>query len=127
MIPENLRYTNDHEWVLPEGEAWTVGVTEFAQRQLGDIVMAELPKVGDLLTKGQEFGTLESVKAVSELFAPVSGRVVEVNSDLEGEPELINSDSYGEGWLIKVQPSDKSELDELLTASAYDQLIKDQQ
>ena len=123
--PKDLRYTNDHEWLRPEGDAWRIGITQFAANQLGDVVMVELPNEGDLVTKGQEFGTIESVKAVSELFAPVSGRVSAVNKALEGEPELVNTDSYGEGWLITIQPTDKGELEELMDAAAYDQLVKE--
>jgi len=123
--PNDLRYTNDHEWLRPEGDAWRIGITQFAANQLGDVVMVELPNEGDLVTKGQEFGTIESVKAVSELFAPVSGRVSAVNKALEGEPELVNTDSYGEGWLITIQPTDKGELEELMDAAAYDQLVKE--
>lgn len=127
MIPDNLRYTKEHEWVLPEGDAWTVGITDFAQRQLGDVVFVELPKVGDLLTKGQEFGSIESVKAVSEMYAPVSGRVMAINEELEGEPEMINTDTYSDGWLIKIQPSDKDELKELMDASAYEKFTSEEQ
>jgi glycine cleavage system H protein len=122
-VPKGLRYTKEHEWINPEGSSWAIGVTQFAANQLGDIVMAQLPKPGELITSGQEFGTLESVKAVSELFAPISGRVLEVNEALGSEPELINSDGYGEGWLIKIEPSDKSELDELMDADAYEKFI----
>lgn len=119
QIPDNLRYTNDHEWVRPEGDSWTVGITQFAANQLGDVVLVELPKVGDLLTLGQSFGTIESVKSVAELFAPVSGRVLEINEELESDPENVNTDPYGDGWLIRIQPSDKEELKELKDAAAY--------
>lgn len=123
QIPTNLRYTSDHEWVLADGDAWTVGVTDAAQKQLGDIVYLELPKAGDLLTKGQAFGSIESVKAVSDLYAPISGKVLEVNPELESSPEDVNSDPYGDGWIIRVQPSDKSELNELMDAAAYHKLV----
>jgi glycine cleavage system H protein len=126
-LPKAYRYTNDHEWLHPEGDAWRIGITQFAANQLGDVVMVELPNEGDLVTKGQEFGTVESVKAVSELFAPVSGRVAAVNKALEGDPELVNTDSYGEGWLIEIQPTDKGELDELMDVGAYDQFIHKQE
>lgn len=126
-VPKGLRYTKEHEWINPEGASWAIGVTQFAASQLGDIVMAELPKSGELITSGQEFGTLESVKAVSELFAPISGRVLEVNEALGSDPELINTDGYGQGWLIKVEPSDKSELDELMDADAYEKFIAAQE
>jgi glycine cleavage system H protein len=122
-IPEDLRYTKDHEWVRPEGDSWTVGITQFAASQMGDVVMVELPKVGDLLTLGQEFGTVESVKSVSELFAPVSGRVLEVNETLSDDPELVNTDTYSDGWFIRIQPSDKDELKELMDAAAYEKFI----
>ncbi len=125
-VPKNLRYTNDHEWLNPEGKVWTVGITDFAQRQLGDVVMVELPKQGDMVTKGQELGTMESVKAVSELYAPVSGRVMEVNPALTEDPELVNSDPYEGAWLVKIEPSDKSELDDLMTAEAYEKFLAEQ-
>ncbi len=126
QIPENLRYTNDHEWVQASGDSWTVGITDTAQRQLGDIVYIELPKAGDLLTKGQAFGSIESVKAVSELYAPVSGRVLEINQALGDAPENVNTKPYGDGWLIRIQPSDKGELDELMDAAAYEKFTKEE-
>ena len=120
--PENLRYTKDHEWLLDEDGLMTVGITEHAQEQLGDVVFVELPEVGGQLTKGQAFGSVESVKAVSDLFAPIDGEVVEVNGDLEDTPETVNSDPYGSGWMLKVKPSgDVSE--GLLTAAEYQALI----
>lgn len=125
QIPENLRYTNDHEWVLAEGDSWSVGITETAANQLGDLVFVQLPKVGDLLTKGQAFGVVESVKAVSDLFAPISGRVLAINEDLEASPEDVNTDPYGDGWLIRIQPSDKGELKELMDAAAYQKFIEE--
>lgn len=126
-IPENLSYTNDHEWLDKSGDSWRVGITQTAANQLGDVVMVELPKEGDLLTKGQAFGTVESVKAVSELFAPVSGKVTKVNDALTSSPEDINSDPYGDGWLIEIQPSDKTEADDLMNAAAYQKFTSEEQ
>lgn len=123
--PSNLRYTNDHEWVRPEGDAWRIGITKFAANQLGDVVMVELPKVGDLVTKGQSFGTIESVKSVSELFAPISGRVSAVNDELQTSPEEVNTDPYGDGWLIEIQASDASEKDDLMDSAAYEKFTAD--
>jgi glycine cleavage system H protein len=123
-VPQDLKYTNDHEWLRNDSGGAVVGITEFAQRQLGDVVFVELPKVGDSLTKGEPFGTVESVKAVSELFAPVSGKVVAINEELEGSPELINEEPYGDGWIIKIQLSDAKQLNELLSPAAYADLLK---
>jgi glycine cleavage system H protein len=121
-LPKDLRYTNDHEWLRPTDEAWRIGITKFAANQLGDVVMVELPNEGDLVTKGQAFGTIESVKSVSELYAPISGRVAAVNKDISDSPELVNNDAYGDGWLIAIQPTDKGEIDELMDAAAYEKL-----
>ena len=118
-FPSDLRYTSDHEWLKPQGTTWRVGITQFAVDALGDITLVDLPKEGDLITKGQRFGTVESVKSVSDLYAPASGRVVAVNPALKDAPELVNSDPYGKGWMIEVEPSEKSDLDELLAADAY--------
>ncbi len=118
-IPESLYYTSEHEWVAMDGDIASVGITDYAQGELGDIVFVEFPEVGDQTEQLQPFGTIEAVKAVSELFAPLSGEVVEVNAQLEDKPELINEDPYGEGWLIKVKISDKSELEKLLSAADY--------
>ncbi len=118
-IPEELSYTSEHEWVAMEGEMATIGITDYAQSELGDIVFVELPKVGSRTTQMQAFGTIEAVKAVSDLYAPLSGEVVEVNSKLEEQPQMINESPYGEGWLIKVKLSDKSELAKLLSAEDY--------
>jgi glycine cleavage system H protein len=118
-FPSDLRYTNDHEWVRPAGDSWRIGITAFAANQLGDVVMVELPKVGDLVTKGQVFGSIESVKSVSELFAPVSGRVSAVNEGLQSSPENVNNAPYGDGWLIEIQASDASEKDDLMDSAAY--------
>lgn len=123
MVPEDLRYTKDHEWVRLAGEEATVGITKFAADQLGDIVFVELPAVGRTLAAAATFGVVESVKAVSDLFSPLSGEVVEINPTLAGQPELVNSDPFGAGWLVKLKVADAAELAELLGPAAYDQLI----
>jgi glycine cleavage system H protein len=123
MVPSDLRYTKDHEWVRVEGDEATVGITEYAASQLGDIVFVELPEVGRSLAQFEAFGVVESVKAVSDLFAPLSGDVAAVNEALAGSPELVNSDPYGEGWMIRLTLTARDELDELLDAEAYDALI----
>jgi glycine cleavage system H protein len=122
MVPGDLRYTKDHEWVRVEGDEAVVGITEFAAHQLGDIVFVELPAVGRSLAQHATFGVVESVKAVSDLFAPVSGEVVATNDALGGQPELVNTDSYGEGWMLRVKVADAAQLDGLLDAAAYEQL-----
>lgn len=122
-IPENLLYTKDHEWVKIDGDTAIIGVTDFAQGELGDIVYVEIEKDGEEVAMGDVFGTVEAVKTVSDLFMPLSGEVVEVNASLEAQPELVNSDPYGEGWMIKVKVSDISQKDELLSAAAYKELI----
>ncbi len=119
MFPEDRRYTKDHEWVLVEGGQGTVGVTDYAQKQLGDVVYLELPELGRSLKAHETFGTVESVKAVSELFAPISGEVLEVNSALLAKPERINSDPYGEAWMIRVRVADPGQVAGLLDAAAY--------
>lgn len=121
-IPKELRYTNDHEWVRAEGDAWAVGITAFATNQLGDIVLVQLPKVGDEVDAGGSFGTIESVKSVSELYAPVSGKVVRINEDLDRAPELVNEDPYS-AWMVEIAPSDASQGDKLLTAEQYEKHI----
>ena len=121
--PDNLKYTKEHEWVMVEDDAALIGITEFAQSELGDVVYVELPDVGEKITKDDPFGSVESVKAVSDLFAPVSGTVVEVNDSLPDSPELVNEDSYGDGWMIKVQMSDKDELKDLLAADEYGEYV----
>lgn len=121
--PDELKYSNEHEWIRVEGKIGTVGITAFAAEQVGDIVFVELPSVGDTLTATQAFGVIESVKAVSELFAPVSGKVIEVNDILGDAPETIASEPYGDGWLVKVELSDPSELDALMEAGAYEEMI----
>ncbi len=121
--PDELKYSNEHEWIRVEGKIGTVGITAFAAEQVGDIVFVELPSVGDTLTATQAFGVIESVKAVSELFAPVSGTVVEVNDILGDAPETIASEPYGDGWLVKVELSDPSEVDALMDSGAYEEMI----
>jgi glycine cleavage system H protein len=123
MVPTDLRYTNDHEWVRVEGDEATIGITAYAADQLGDIVFVELPDTGRTVTQAAAFGVVESVKAVSDLFAPVSGDVVAANADLGANPELVNSDPYGAGWMIRVTLTDAGQLDSLLDADAYDALI----
>jgi glycine cleavage system H protein len=122
-IPDELHYTADDEWVLHEDDIVTVGVTDFAQQQLGDIVYVELPTVGDQIAEGAAFGVIESVKAVSDLNAPVTGEVIAINQDLFDQPEIINEECYGEGWIIKIKPSDEDELDLLLDADGYRKLV----
>lgn len=117
--PDDLKYSKEHEWVRIEDNFATIGVTDYAQEQLGDIVYVELPNVGDPLKCSETFGVLESVKAVSDCYAPISGKIIEVNDDLNDNPEQINQDSYGEGWMIKVELSNKSEADKLMSHAAY--------
>jgi len=125
-FPDGLKYSKEHEWVLVENDVATVGITEFAQSELGDIVYVELPEAGEKLTKDDPFGSLESVKAVSDIFAPVSGTLVEVNDTLADSPETINEDPYGDGWLIKVQMSDKEEIKDLMTTEEYADYVEQQ-
>ena len=125
-FPSDLRYTHDHEWLRAQGTNWRVGITQFAVDQLGDITLVDLPKEGDLVTKGQRFGTIESVKSVSDLYAPVSGRIVAVNTALKDAPESVNSDPYSAGWMVEVEPSEKSEVDELMDAAAYTKHVASQ-
>jgi glycine cleavage system H protein len=122
-VPNDLRYTRDHEWVRLDGEEATVGITAYAADQLGDIVFVELPDEGRELDQARPFGVVESVKAVSDLFAPVSGEVVATNPALAAGPELVNSDPYGDGWMIRVRVADASQLDDLLDGEAYDALV----
>jgi glycine cleavage system H protein len=122
MNPDDLRYSREHEWVRVDGATATIGITSFAAGELGDIVFVELPEAGASLSQFGSFGVVESVKAVSDLFAPVSGEVTEVNGDLRDKPELLNSDPYGAGWIAKVTLSDVAELDALLDAGAYTEL-----
>jgi glycine cleavage system H protein len=121
--PKHLRYTKDHEWARRESGSVVVGVTAHAQEALGDVVYVELPKVGDSVTAGKAFGVIESTKAVSELYAPVSGKVVKVNAALSDEPSTVNSDPYGAGWIAEIEPSDPKQLEALLDADAYGALV----
>ncbi|MCA6078078.1 glycine cleavage system protein GcvH [Fulvivirga sedimenti] len=122
-IPANLKYTNDHEWVSVDGNIATVGITDFAQGELGDIVYVEIETEGEEIGEGEVFGTVEAVKTVSDLFMPVKGTVIEVNSELDGSPELVNDDPYGKGWMIRIELSDDADLDALLDAGSYQEVI----
>lgn len=122
-IPDNLKYTKDHEWIRVEGEIAWIGITDYAQNELGDIVFIEVETEGETLEKEETFGTIEAVKTVSDMFMPVGGEILEFNEALEQSPEVVNSDPYGDGWIIKVKISDAAELDELLDAAAYKELI----
>jgi glycine cleavage system H protein len=122
-FPENLKYTKDHEWVKVDGDVATVGITDFAQRELGDIVYVDVNTIGEDLEKESVFGTVEAVKTVSDLFMPVSGKVLEVNKDIDSAPETVNSDPYGKGWMVKVALSNPSEVSGLLSAADYRKLI----
>lgn len=123
MNPADLKYDKEHEWVRTEGDAAFVGISDFAQDQLGEVVYVDLPSVGDELIAGETFGEIESVKSVSELYAPVSGTVLEVNQDVDASPETINSDPYGTGWMIKVSIADPSQLDALMSADDYEAYV----
>ena len=123
-IPADLKYTKDHEWLRVDGDQATVGVTDFAQRELGDIVYVEIETEGEILDREEAFGTVEAVKTVSDLYMPISGEVVEVNEALESSPESVNKDPYGEGWMIKISITDASELDDLMDATAYSELVE---
>ncbi len=122
-IPQNLKYTKDHEWVAVEGEIATIGITDFAQNELGDIVFVDVTTEGETLDQEEVFGSVEAVKTVSDLFMPISGEIIELNEKLDGDPELVNSDPYGDGWMIRVKISNASELNDLLDAAAYEALI----
>lgn len=122
-LPSELLYSEEHEWVRREGSDLRIGITDFAQSELGDIVFVELPEVGDTIEINEPFGSVESVKTVSELYAPVSGTVVEVNEDLEDSPEYVNESAYDQAWMIVVEPSDDSELDDLLSAEDYEKFV----
>ena len=126
IYPEDLKYTKEHEWLAVNGGVGTVGITHYAQSELGDIVYVELPAAGSPVVAGEEFGTVESVKAVSEIFAPVSGEVLEVNTALATSPETINKDPYGDGWLLKLKLADSKELDTLMTATEYRKYIEEE-
>jgi len=123
-FPDELKYTEEHEWVLVENETVTVGITDFAQDQLGDVVFVELPEVGDQLETGKPLGVVESVKAVSDVYAPLSGEVVEVNTDLPDEPEMLNTSPYEDGWMVKIKLADPGELEDLLDAASYQEFIE---
>jgi glycine cleavage system H protein len=123
-MPDHLKYTNEHEWISVEGDVATVGITSFAQGELGDIVFVEIETEGETLAKGETFGTIEAVKTVSDLFMPVGGKVIEINPALEASPELVNKDPFGAGWLIKVAISDSAELNDLLSAEQYEALLE---
>lgn len=122
-VPENLKFTKDHEWIRVEGDAAFIGVTDFAQGELGDIVFIEVETEGDTLDREEVFGTIEAVKTVSDMFMPLSGEVLEFNAELEDAPDLVNSDPYGKGWIVKVNIADTAELEELLTADQYKELL----
>ncbi len=122
MVPSDLRYTKDHEWVRVDGDTATIGVTDFAANQLGDVVFVDLPAVGKAVGQFATFGVVESVKAVSDLYAPVSGEVVEVNTDLGSKPELVNSDPFGDGWMIRVRIGEAGQIGGLLDAAGYEKL-----
>jgi len=122
-FPEELKYTKDHEWIRVEGDVITIGITDFAQKELGDIVYVEVDTLDETLEQEEVFGTVEAVKTVSDLFLPVSGEIVEFNESLEDEPEKVNTDPYGDGWMVKVNVTDASQLNELLSVEAYKELI----
>jgi glycine cleavage system H protein len=122
-IPQNLRYSNDHEWAATDGSIATVGITEFAVGQLGDITLVELPQVGDMVKAGASIGTVESVKAVSDILAPLSGKVVALNGELEDAPEKVNEDCHGDGWMLKIELADRSELERLMDAKSYEAFL----
>ncbi|CDA84584.1 MULTISPECIES: glycine cleavage system protein GcvH [Bacteroides] len=122
-FPQNLKYTNEHEWIRVEGDIAYVGITDYAQEQLGDIVFVDIPTVGEALEAGEVFGTIEVVKTISDLFLPVAGEVMEQNETLEENPELVNKDPYGEGWLIKMKPANLKDVEDLLDAEGYKEVI----
>ena|SRR5438477_11496685 len=124
MTPEDSRYAKSHEYIHVEGANGTIGITEYAQKELGDVVFVELPRVGSQLEAGDELGSIESVKAVSDLFAPVGGEVIEVNERLTDNPELVNADPYGDGWMVRIKIADPTEVDELMTAEEYDEYVE---
>ncbi|MBD1400790.1 glycine cleavage system protein GcvH [Pelovirga terrestris] len=125
-FPEELKYTEEHEWIAIEADIATIGISDFAQNQLGDVVFVELPEVGDELEVGKPFGVVESVKAVSDVYSPLSGEVVEINEELPDAPETLNTSPYEDGWMIKIRLSDPQEIDDLLDASAYQELVADE-
>jgi glycine cleavage system H protein len=125
MVPKDLRYTKDHEWIKVDGDVATIGVTDYAASQLGDVVFVDLPAVGRSVDQFATFGVVESVKAVSDLYAPVSGEVTDVNAKLGGKPELVNSDPFGDGWMIRIKVADPGQLSDLLDAAGYEQLTSE--
>jgi glycine cleavage system H protein len=127
MEPENLLFTDEHEWIDADGSEGTIGITKFAAEQLGDIVFVELPAIGETYSKSDTFGTIESVKAVSDLYMPVDGEVIEINEDLENAPELVNSSSYEDGWMIKIKITDTEQLGDLMDSKAYEEYLKEQE
>ncbi|MCP4106075.1 MAG: glycine cleavage system protein GcvH [Desulfobacteraceae bacterium] len=124
ILPEDVRYTDDHEWTKSEGSNIRIGISDYAQDQLGDIVFVELPEVGQTIEKGEEFGTIESVKAVSELYMPISGEIAAVNTDLEETPEKVNESPYSDGWMIDIKPEDPAQADALMDKNAYLEMLK---
>ena len=122
-LPQNLKYTKEHEWVKIDDDILMVGITDHAQSELGDIIFIEFPDLSQMISKDDSFGTIEAVKTVADLFAPVSGKIIEINQDLEDNPELVNSDPYGEGWIVKITDFDKSQLDALLDSNNYEEII----
>lgn len=124
-IPKELLYSEDHEWILVEGDVATIGITDYAQEELGDVVFVELPEVGDELDQFDEFGVIESVKAVSDIYTPAGGEIIEINEELLDQPELINEEPYEGGWLIKIKLADKAELEELMDDQAYSEYLKE--
>lgn len=125
-FPDDLKYSREHEWVLVEENVGTVGISEFAQDKLGDVVFVELPAVGDKVTKDEAMGVVESVKAVSDVYAPISGTVIEVNDDLPDSTEMLNEDPYGDGWMVKIDMADPTDLDDLMTAAEYEKWLSEQ-
>ena len=125
LFPDDVYYAEDHEWARVDGDIVIIGIDDYAQDQMGDIVYVELPRIGDSFEKGEEFGTVESVKAVSELYMPLGGEVIAVNNNLDDSPELINQSPYGDGWLIKIQPDDESEIEEMFEKEAYLALLRE--
>jgi len=124
-FPEDLKYTEDHEWVRIDGNICTVGITDYAQSELTDITFVELPAVDDELTKGESLGTVDGIKAVSDIYSPADGKVTETNEELENHPEFVNEDPYGKGWMVKFELTDPSQLDELMDATAYEKLVEE--
>lgn len=125
-FPEDLKYTEEHEWALLEGDLVTIGITDFAQEQLGDVVFVELPEVGERVEAGKAFGVVESVKAVSDVYAPITGEIVEVNGDLPDAPETVNNSPYEDGWMVRIKPDNASDLDEMMDAAAYQEFIEEE-